>query len=61
VKPKTLKELRSMGVVASLAEQMLDFQKKNQIGTLEMVMMLQNYQCYLMDMMILAQEQEDEE
>jgi hypothetical protein len=53
MKPKTIKELRNMGIVAALADKVLDFQKDNQIEDIEMIMMLQNLQCYLMDMIIL--------
>lgn len=60
--PKTMKELSRMGVLSSFGEVVGNFQKNNELGSIEMINLLQSYQSYLIEMIIYkCKEQEDGE
>jgi hypothetical protein len=59
--PKTPKELRKMGVTAEFAFTVQEWQKQNELGSIEMIALLQDYQNYLIHIIIDKCQKDDAE
>ena len=50
--PKTVKELREMGVVYTFGTMVNEWQIQNELGCIEMIALLQDYQNFLINQII---------
>ena len=57
---KTTKEMRSLGITAAFGKHLASFQNDYRLGAFEMVVLLQSYQMYLMDMIAFGSKEEEE-
>jgi hypothetical protein len=57
---KTNKELRSLGVTSAFGSHLASFQNDYRIGMFEMIMLLQSYQTYLIDMIAFGENEKEE-
>lgn len=58
--PKTLGELKAMGVDLRFAQYVVDFQKENELSKMEMILLLQRVQCFVLDNLILDMREDNE-
>jgi hypothetical protein len=58
---KTTKELRGLGVTAAFGNHLASFQNDYNLGMFEVLMLLQSYQIYLMDMIAFGANQNQKE